>query len=712
MFGNNLYSAQLKIKFCIFHQVMLYTFISIDNEMYTTEKDIDVQLQFDQLETELGKKVCFIELFYFEDGKKISTSSYIEIYPGYNQAYCFLDVVGTTYEFIFYRKNIKYFLANNFEIFSKEYNKKISVNLNSMNLNDRANLILINCLKETNFLINNTTEIDLANFCSSIPNFYYNNSYLLFFNNNDFDKVISKEIKPVVKLNFPEIYNKNKHNVENMFNGIMCLSNTDENIFKTNFELISKCNKYLVDIIYNNFVLPKSILIQELNQTEYIDFIYKIVFYSYLNRELDEKKNITFSEIKDLMDKLNKAYNKISNDNSIEIYEKILIFINIYHSKYFKHNNKIKYFNINNAEKDSPLICSKEFLCEFIEGLDYESNFYYPLLLIDGGLFNYKYKYDFWFRTFGANMNTIEDIKNHLRNLIPNIVIYSKEFKNESIDDYGYVMPQVGIITINKNYFGKNCDKKEPNEKIRKHQAFILSRIFLHGIFRHKKRSFSKDSTGKILLSANCFKDEANGKFRFLPDGNNDDIYKDITEIDITEIDKSTGDSGYFLEFYFGKIGDEYTIDILDELENKINFGILLDTKIWHKEMNKLKEYIRLKKYIYDKNMKIAINDDNNIDDQINEMKTLIFKEEKISEEKDLINVEKVKYNYFDENKFELLDEINKKEKKKKSSKHEGMNDVNKNVQISKLFEEAFNPFNLDKILQLEKLYPKAFFKK
>ena len=187
MFGNNCYSAQLKIEFCIFQQVMLYTFISIDNEIYTTEKDIDVQLQFDQLETELGKKVCFIELFYFEDGKKISTSSYIEIYPGYNQAYCFLDVVGTTYEFIFYRKYIKSFLANNFEIFSKEYNKKIQINLNSMNLNDRANLILINCLKETNFLINNKTEIDLAKFDTSIPNFYYNNSYLLFFNNNDFD---------------------------------------------------------------------------------------------------------------------------------------------------------------------------------------------------------------------------------------------------------------------------------------------------------------------------------------------------------------------------------------------------------------------------------------------------------------------------------------------------------------------------------------------
>ena len=237
--------------------------------------------------------------------------------------------------------------------------------------------------------------------------------------------------------------------------------------------------------MYNNYVFPKSILKKELNKTDYIDFIYKIVVLSYINKELEKNENIPLPALKDLTGKLNKSYTKIKNDKNIEIYEKVLLLINIYLSELFKYDNELNYLNIKNVDKESPLALSVNFLNKFIEDLDYESQFYYPLLLIDGGLFNFKYKYDFWLRTFGANMNTIGDIKDHLKNLIPNIIIISDKFKGKNIDDYGYVMPQIGIVTLNTKLLGNDIYKKGYNEKEKKHKAFIIFRVLYHELFAH-----------------------------------------------------------------------------------------------------------------------------------------------------------------------------------------------------------------------------------
>ena len=72
--------------------------------------------------------------------------------------------------------------------------------------------------------------------------------------------------------------------------------------------------------MYKNYVLPVSILIKELNKTEYIDFIYKIVFFGYIKREIEKNKKISISEIKDIINRLDAAYLKIKNDKDIEIY--------------------------------------------------------------------------------------------------------------------------------------------------------------------------------------------------------------------------------------------------------------------------------------------------------------------------------------------------------------------------------------------------------
>ena len=715
MFWNYSNGAELNIIFCLIQQFTLFTFISIDGSTFSTANDFSLFLNFDELEKELGKKVCRIELFYYVNKKKISRSFYIEVYLGFNRAYCFLDNVGTTYEFIFYRKNIKSFLENNkFYIYSKEFKKAILVKPNSYGLNDRSNLILINCIQSTNLVINNKNEIDLRKFSSSIKNFFCDNSYFLFYNNGDFDKIISREIRPIDRLNFYDIYDKKKGIVENIYKEIISIINEAKDISYEKYELIFKNYKNLIDIMYNNYVLPKTILKKELNKIEYIEFIFKLVVFSYINREFEKKgkkeKIIDISQIKSLRDKLNNAYVKIKNDKEIEIYEKILLLINIYLSKYFKNNKEIEYYNLKNIDKESPLALSIQFLDDFIGKLDYDSEFYYPLLLIDGGLFHFKYKNE-WLRTFGANMNTIQYIKKHLKNLIPNVIIYSNTFKKENKDDYAYIMPQTGIITLNIELLGTNFEKKESDENTRKHKAFLLFRILFHELFAHKKSSFSKDYPGSDPsnpLSANCFKDYFDGKFRFLPDENNDNIFKDIDELGIGEIEDSKGESGYFLEYFFGKINDQYILDILDEYENKINLGILLDANLLHKRINEFREYIRLQKYLVDENINALITA-NNITEQIVQMKNRILKREKTSEKKNSFEISKIEFNFLKENKDDLKD---KEVKKKRKPKYKGSIFEGKEEKVDNLFQSAFNPFNIDKVLELTEKYPNAFYKK
>ena len=274
-------------------------------------------------------------------------------------------------------------------------------------------------------------------------------------------------------------------------------------------------------------------------------------------------------------------------------------------------------------------------------------------------------------------------------------------------------MPQTGILTLNTKILGFACDKKEPDEKIRKHKTFVISKVLFHELFGNLKSSFNKICKGNKILSANCFKDEIEGVFRFLPDENNENLFKDIRELDIFEIIDSTGDSGYFLEFFFGKIDGEYTLDILDELENKINLGILLNSKLWHKGMEIIREFLQLKKYLISKGIISIFNESNDIYAQIDEMKEIIKNNEKNSDKTNSFFQQKINHNSFNENHFELLNQNNKEKKKKKPSKYKKANNNNrKTISINSLIEEAFNPFNFDKVLQLQKLYPTLFRKK
>ena len=254
----------------------------------------------------------------------------------------------------------------------------------------------------------------------------------------------------------------------------------------------------------------------------------------------------------------------------------------------------IQYFHKNRIENNSPLFYAYEFLPKFIEDLDYDSNFYYPLLSIDSGLYKYnlikKNSIEF-ISIYGFNMFSLNDIKNHLKNMIPDVIIYSEYVKK----DNARTNPINGNVILNIKQFEKiNIDKNELDVFISKHYGFIISKILIHEFFRHKKSSFSK--VHKNHNSIISFIEEKDGIKFINSDDTNYDIYKNINDIlDDEKLDNFVGDSGYFIEYFFGKINNRYALPLIDKIEKKTKLGKLLDSQLWHKNISIFKDYIKLK---------------------------------------------------------------------------------------------------------------------
>ena len=93
------------------------------------------------------------------------------------------------------------------------------------------------------------------------------------------------------------------------------------------------------------------------------------------------------------------------------------------------------------------------------------------------------------------------------------------------------------------------------------------------------------------------------------------------------------GDSGYFIEYFLGKIEDYNVLSLIDFIENKTNLSELLDTELWHKKNEIFKEYIKLK-VIYVDLFPMERNEAySNISDTIKFMKSTILK--KLNEKND-----------------------------------------------------------------------------
>jgi hypothetical protein len=452
-------------------------------------------------------------------------------------------------------------------------------------------------------------------------------------------------MEEINQLNFDKLYAQNHEDVDKMYDIFIKIleskeKNETKNLIK-NFKDIYDSKKYnLEQIVKKKYIYSKKILEADLNKECYFDFRFKLISFLLFGENISNEENYGIDGLKNIHTKFLENREKLDKDKLLKTYEKIFLLIAIYSSELlYKDDYIIHYFHIKNIEKDSPLFFAYEFLYNFINDLSYDSIFYYPLLSIDGGLYKYHYKKytgNEYLSTYGFNMLSLDKIKEHLQNLIPEVLIWSKyiEDVNAKTD------PLNGNVILNINQFKDiNLDKNELEEYASKHHAFILSKILIHELFGHKKSSYSKE--GKNHNSIISFRNE-HGELNII-DSNDDknNIFKDTKEIfDGKNPYSFKGDSGYFIEYFLGKINNEYTIAVIDTIQNDTNLSKLLDSKLWHTDISTFKEYLKLKSICLDLFKEKNICDNGTINKEIELMKEKIL--EKGIEIEDQESTEKI----------------------------------------------------------------------
>ena len=183
-----------------------------------------------------------------------------------------------------------------------------------------------------------------------------------------------------------------------------------------------------------------------------------------------------------------------------------------------------------------------------------------------------------------------------------------------------------------RNYGNIQYEKKYKEKRINDYYGFILSKIIIHELFSHKKSSFSK--IGLHFDSTWSFKDKEE-EIRCVSQYFTSDQYKNIDLIKINDdfLGYVDGETGFFIEFFFGKIFNKYTVELMDKLiKQKEDLSVLLDANLWHKKIGILNEYVKLKYFIVKKYKNIKTdfvkNKDLNIYEQIREMQEIINKKE------------------------------------------------------------------------------------
>jgi len=182
---------------------------------------------------------------------------------------------------------------------------------------------------------------------------------------------------------------------------------------------------------------------------------------------------------------INEFYEKYKKDKDLLNYQRILLFYSnlIYFirigdiEKYKKTD--LKYIKVKNVHKNSVFGLSFKFLENFIDNLNSKTELFYPFLLLDNGLFYHNDKF-----SYGFDFESCAQIKDNLRNLIPEVFfIYKKDSLNEEKEFNYKGMKTVFLnkLTVLNNYEG-NPKNEDLNTKVVKHYAMRASKFLMKNI--------------------------------------------------------------------------------------------------------------------------------------------------------------------------------------------------------------------------------------
>ena len=370
-------------------------------------------------------------------------------------------------------------------------------------------------------------------------------------------------------------------------------------------------------------------------------FIWYSIKYSYLN----EKSNCKLSII-DIFNNFNNFYDLYLKDKDLEIYQKILLFYSNV-SFFLKINDikkyelvKLKYIKRKDLKDNSIYKLSFDFIKNFILKLNEKSYLFYPLLMLDCGIYKYNSDNDF---IYGYNRESCDVIKSHLDELIPDVFFEYSEKGDETKEERAFNYKGFGIIFLNRLAIFNNLDKelidkpfKNDNEKkVFKHYGMLTSKTLMHESFGHNKMIFDKKDR---TISPSKFFNKNKKLVKMIPVQSYEKSDENIEYFQALN-EKCTGESGKFFEYFFGKYNQK---KLIIDLIFKIDYiGNLLDNVDYFvkEKLDDLQKYI-INKYKLNKSKNIKYDDVNiSFEEENEKMEKIITNQEK---ENKISNKEKI----------------------------------------------------------------------
>ena len=709
-------TKEVKLVLTIVKKDIYYGSCEVFDSIYDlkTAKNVTIAIPKYLFAASKEKKTIKFKLIRAADSSKFRVFKF-NIYYGINKAYCFLDSEDLTlklFEICFYKPaKIK-------------YNEDLLTETDSFENDSRTRIILINSPQYLSF---DDIEYDLEKIKTKRYNASDNSFEVAFFDvsRNYFASKLIKERENFSIIKTIEIYKKDLKESYGKINDLFSQKEQDKDKY---LEIIKKYNVPEVEI---NFSQRKSFLENEFKNQQDYELMYWYILRYAIGSYYGENKEENIPII-DLFDCCEKSYNEFLNDGDLLIYEKVmLIFSKILYLMSFTsmnkyENSKLKYFK-NKENKILPKsvfgICFN-FIKEFIKNLTPQSYLFYPLLLLDSGVYVDSEQNPI----YGFNMETCEVIKSHLNELVPSVFFLYEEEVTLVKKEGGFNYKGYGIVFINKllalNEFEKDPalfeyedektedektkdektkeektedektkdeitkdektkDEKNKDERINKHYGMRVGKTMIHESFCHNKYIFQYKAGYES--PTNFYNAEMN-LIKIVPVGT--PIYTN-NYLPVAK-EKNKGESGKFFEYFFGLYYGELVIDLI----YKVNYiGKLIDNVKYfaEKDLNIITQYITYKHLIYEKKIKYnEWNNNESLENEITTMKKLINEHQskilKIIQPK--VKEEDIKQNAI--KKPDILSGYKFIEEKNEPEEYKGYNYYKKKVREAKNADEYF----------------------
>lgn len=612
--------------------------IIIQNKAYDL-KDVDdkpIKIRFNDIESEYGTKIIEFSLVFTNK----TETFYFEITPGENYGYIFNAKNGITRDIKFLEKINEIKISND--------------NLVKTDMKrDNNRLLLINFNNDYEFLINGTNYTrQLQTFCDklSMQVCAVDLKNRILFN---------KEIFPEAFIPF-QLYDDYKDDAKDFLEKIESFMKSRISFNKEKYKEIF-IYKNLINIIFLKLNLPTKILENNYNSLKYFTFTYSCCLY-YILHDLDEEE-----KIKELYNYFVKFKKTLENESNLNNYMKIIILIEL--SIILKEKNDLtkfknlnfKYYKTKSSESNSPINNAMKFFNDFIDNLNESSPFYYPLLLIDSGIFTYNND-----SVYGCGIINDKILKSHLKQIIPEIIIVIND--EETLEDEAITNKNLGSIIFNvasptlSSLKNIEINKTMQDQDLREKIALIIFLTLFHEILGHKKGGFAV-KVERVPKSPKIFYDYKKKSILTLVNRNSDSE----SEKEIKILRKDNSDSGHFLEYFIGECEYGYFSELIEYMILEgINLNFIFDVNLWNEKIEIMRKYIKLKYIIYQYDKKLLDAEKfKNIYEEIQALEVII-KEKNISIDTPQNIITQSKEGIVKNKKIELSSLIKKKKEYKK----------------------------------------------